>query len=69
MNPCFRLYSIKQRSSKRDASDVTFVSIHVRRTDYAHHLSVLYNISFVDIDYFNTTVQVCRQKYKVQTTY
>jgi hypothetical protein len=42
-----RIRALKARSSHRD------VSVHVRRTDYSRHLSVLYNLSFVRNDYFD----------------
>ena len=45
--------------------EVTFVSIHVRRSDYANHLSVLYNLTYVDDDYFKKATQYFRDKYKV----
>ncbi len=59
-----RLALIKNQSSHRDA-EVTFVSIHVRRTDYARHLKVLYNASFVQSDYFDRAIKLCRDRYKV----
>ena len=63
-----RLTLIKNQSSHRDA-EVTFVSIHVRRTDYARHLKVLYNASFVQSDYFDRAIKLCRDRYKVVTNF
>jgi hypothetical protein len=45
--------------------EVTFVSIHVRRSDYANHLSILYNLSYVSDDYFKKATQYFREKYQV----
>ena len=58
---------MRRLSSYRDVMNVTFVSVHVRRTDYAHHLSVLYNMTFVEDKYFNQTIELCRKRYKVNS--
>jgi hypothetical protein len=44
---------------------VTFVSVHVRRSDYANHLSVLYNLSYVEEDYFNQAFHHFRSYHQV----
>jgi hypothetical protein len=49
-------------SSYLDSSDVTFISIHNRRTDYE---SVMPGYKFIEIDYFNKTIELYREKYKV----
>ena len=48
-------------------SDVnsTFVSVHVRRSDYSHHLAVLYNLTYVDDDFFRRAFKYFRDKYHV----
>ena len=37
--------------------DLTFISIHVRMTDYAYHLDKLYNLTYVSEDYFEKAKQ------------
>jgi hypothetical protein len=45
--------------------DITFVGIHVRRSDYAHHLSILYNLAYVEDAYFSKATQYFREKFRV----
>ena len=45
--------------------NVTLVSIHVRRTDYAKHLDDWYELSHVDVSYFQRAVDHFRQKFEV----
>ncbi len=52
-------------NGSQDLSDVTFISIHVRRTDYAHHMSVLYNLSYVTISYFQDAIHYYKSNYNV----
>jgi len=51
----------------RKNPDPVYISIHVRRTDYSHHLSVLYNKSFVDNQYFENATNHFRRNYEVNT--
>jgi len=46
--------------------NITFVSIHVRRTDYAHHMSVLYNMTYVEDSYFSHAIQYFKNKFDVR---
>ena len=43
----------------------TYVSIHVRRTDYENHLKVLSNMQPVSITYFFDAMKYFRDNYKV----
>jgi hypothetical protein len=46
-------------------ANVTLVSMHIRRTDYAHHLSVLFNMTLVEDSYFATAVNHFKKKFSV----
>ena len=52
----------KSENANLKLEDLTFVSIHVRRTDYAYHLNYWYNLTYVSNDYF----QRAKQHYKNQ---
>jgi hypothetical protein len=45
--------------------DITFISIHVRRTDYAGFLSTFVNLSLADETYFDVATDYFRKRYKV----
>jgi hypothetical protein len=52
--------------SKSDETEaITFVSVHSRRNDYATHLSVLYNFTFVEDTYFFRAIERYRKTFKV----
>ena len=57
---CRRRFNVARRDAR-----VTLVSVHVRRSDYEHHLSVLYNLSYVDVDYFQRAFSYFRGKFQV----
>ncbi len=63
----FRLENLAQNftNGSEDLSDVTFISIHVRRTDYAHHMSVMYNMSYVNTSYFHDAINYFKSNYNV----
>jgi len=63
----WRLRRLAKRrfNSSVSFADITFVGIHVRRSDYAHHLSILYNLAYVDDNYFAKATHYFREKYKV----
>ncbi len=46
-------------------NNLTYISIHVRRADYARHLSILYNMTFVDIDYFVNATKYFNNNFQV----
>ena len=52
-------------SGNPDLSNVTFISIHARRTDYQRHMSVLYNMSHVDETYFRRAIDYYSTRYHV----
>jgi galactoside 2-L-fucosyltransferase 1/2 len=43
---------------------VTYVGVHVRRTDYIEYLKIKYNVSPVTPDYFVRQMNVFRNKYQ-----
>ena len=43
-------------------ADVTFVSVHIRRTDYSRHLSVLYKEKLLDAPYFERAMDYFRKQ-------
>jgi galactoside 2-L-fucosyltransferase 1/2 len=48
----------------KGVNDITYVGVHVRRTDYNKHLKSLYNASMVKPDFFLRQMNVLRNKYK-----
>ncbi len=52
-------------TTKLTLKDLTFISIHVRMTDYADHLKYWYQLDYVTDDYFRKAKQYFRQKFKV----
>ena len=40
-----------------------------RRTDYAHHMSVLYNLTYVANDYFVEAAKFFKRKFQVGFSY
>jgi hypothetical protein len=67
----FRLESLARNftDGSEDLSDVTFISIHVRRTDYAHHMSVLWNMSYVNTSYFHDAIKYYKSNYNVSVCF
>ena len=47
------------------AENITMVSIHVRLTDFAHHLKVLYNMTFVPNKFLTKAMEYYKDKYEV----
>ena len=62
-----RLLEVGQKLSQ-DLSSVTFISIHVRRTDYSNHMHGLFNLTYVDTDYFRRAIDHFRGKYDARLT-
>ena len=46
-------------------SNVTMVSIHVRLTDFAHHLNVLFNMTFISNKFLSQAMEYYHRKYNV----
>jgi len=51
-------------SASKGVKNITYVGVHVRRTDYSRHLNVLYNASMVKPDFFLRQMDLLRNKYK-----
>ena len=45
--------------------ELTFISIHVRRTDYDYHLNYWYKLTYVSEQYFEEAMQYYKEKYQV----
>ena len=65
-----RLDNLAQRYYDRKlnttSDPVTYVSIHVRRSDYGMYLNFWYKKTYVEDDYFAKAVQFYREKFKVR---
>ena len=44
-------------------AEVTWVGVHNRRTDYKHHLDVLYGLNLLEADYFKRAMNIFTQDY------
>ena len=65
-----RLEEVSRNFSKSsETEEITFVSVHGRRTDFANHLSVLYNFTFVEDEYFFRAIERYRKTFKVIQSY
>ncbi|XP_023323360.1 galactoside 2-alpha-L-fucosyltransferase 2 [Eurytemora carolleeae] len=56
-----KLYSAKK--SRSLSGDVTFIGVHVRRSDYGQHLVKMYNLTLIDAAYFNRAMEYYRNKF------
>ena len=45
--------------------NITMVSIHVRLTDFAHHLKVLFNMTFISNEFLTEAMTYYNKKYQV----
>jgi len=50
--------------ASKGVKNITYVGVHVRRTDYENHLNVMYNASMVKADFFLRQMNLLRNKYK-----
>ena len=55
--------AIRRNSTSFDG--VTMVSIHIRLTDFAYHLKVLYNMTFISNEFLTKAMTYCTKRYKV----
>ena len=64
---CFviRLSNAISESGVDRNNNLTLVSIHVRRTDYAHHLQVLFDLKYVEEEYFKNATDYYKNKFNV----
>ena len=53
------------RTNSTSFDDVTMVSIHIRLTDFAYHLKVLYNMTFISNEFLTKAMTHCTKQYKV----
>ena len=44
-------------------AEITWVGVHVRRTDYKHHLDVLYGANLLEADYFKRAMNIYTKDY------
>ncbi|GFG40944.1 hypothetical protein Cfor_08575 [Coptotermes formosanus] len=51
-------------SASRGVKNITYVGVHVRRTDYKEHLQLLYSTTMVKPDFFLRQMNVLRNIYK-----
>jgi galactoside 2-L-fucosyltransferase 1/2 len=51
-------------NASNGVKNITYVGVHVRRTDYKNHLNVLYHASMVNPDFFLRQMNLLRNKYK-----
>jgi hypothetical protein len=63
----FRLEFIGQKIANVNISisDITFVSIHIRLTDYPKNLGLAYDLQAVGLDYFDRAITYFRNKFEV----
>jgi hypothetical protein len=63
----FRLEFIGQKIANVNinVSDITFVSIHIRLTDYPKNLGLAYDLQAVGLDYFDRAITYFRKKFEV----
>ena len=64
----FRLEFIGQKIANVNISisDITFVSIHIRLTDYPKNLGLAYDLQAVGLDYFDRAITYFRKKFEVK---
>ena len=55
--------AIRRNSTSFDG--VTMVSIHIRLTDFAYHLKVLYNMAFISNEFLTKAMTYYTKRYKV----
>lgn len=56
------LWALRRRSGVPDHATVTFVGVHVRRTDFSSWLPRVYNRSLADASYFSAGMALCRAR-------
>ncbi|XP_049834485.1 uncharacterized protein LOC126278418 [Schistocerca gregaria] len=56
------LWALRRRSGVPDHARVTFVGVHVRRTDFSSWLPRVYNRSLADASYFSAGMALCRAR-------
>ena len=46
--------------------DITMISMHIRLTDFKHHLSVLFNMTYISNEFLTQAMKYCQNKYQVR---
>ena len=66
-NTIFQSVINTYRGTKRLSKDdtITMISIHVRLTDFKHHLKVLWNMSFISNSFLTKAMDYYTKKYQV----
>ena len=66
-NTIFQSVINTYRGTKRLSKDdtITMISIHVRLTDFKHHLKVLWNMSFISNSFLTKAMEYYTKKYQV----
>ena len=63
------LQSVKNayRATKKPeiVGDITMISMHIRLTDFKHHLKVLFNMTYISNEFLTQAMTYCSKKYKV----
>ena len=59
------LRDYSSKNHKTSTEDVAIVGVHARRTDYANHLHLAYNATFVDDQYFLHAMSFYKEKFHV----
>jgi len=53
----------KLRDVARDRENLTFVGVHVRRTDYARHIQVQFGGGYAELGFYTAAMYVYRRRY------
>ena len=46
--------------------DITMISMHIRLTDFKHHLAVLFNMTYISNEFLTQAMTYCTTKYQVR---
>ena len=64
------LQSVKNayRGTKKPeiVGDITMISMHIRLTDFKHHLAVLFNMTYISNEFLTQAMTYCTTKYQVR---
>jgi hypothetical protein len=64
------LQSVKNayRGTKKPeiVGDITMISMHIRLTDFKHHLAVLFNMTYISNEFLTQAMTHCTTKYQVR---
>ncbi len=65
----FRLEGIGRNCSERGMKNMTYISIHFRRTDMINHLTFFHNLTYVNDTYFLNAIHFFKKKYDVSNEF